>query len=205
MSFENEKEIGVHLKLCSFSSSATFPVLNIQNLQGLDERIEAFGFTENGQPANNKIQAKYLFIGKVTGYVDLTRVYRAGINLNSYRNSKGEIQQGKRVFGGEAISIMLQRNGLPMAPAAIEAKLETLVNDGATIYFYKGSSLSHMDTKTYKLTGGADKWILSGKHQIQDTDVWNEFLSKILHSKWRIKSKATEKLLASKALAKLLA
>ena len=200
-----EKEIGSHIKLCSFSTSEILPVLNVETLDGLEEKIECQGFSESGKPIG-KLPPKYPFVGKVTGYVDLTRVYRVGICLNATRNAKREIQQGIRVFGAEAISIMMQRNGLAWKEPLenLEEKIADLAENGATIYVYKESSTFNMNTETYKIAGYKDKWIISTKHPVSNVDKWNEFLSKKLHSDWRVKSRAIEKLLASKAIAQLL-
>jgi len=201
-----QKQIGSHIKLAVFSSSEILPVLSIKEpYEGLEELIEATGISESGIPVTNKqVRPKYPFIGKVIGYVDLTRVYRIGINLNATRDAKGELVQGKRCFGAEAISVMMQRNGLSLGEPLtwLEEKIESLVESG-TIYVYKESSTYNMTTETYERAGYTDRWIISSKHPTQSVDKWNDFLKK-LHSDWRIKSNAVTKLLASKAIAQLL-
>ena len=200
-----QKEIGSHIKLCVFSTSEILPVLNVETLDGLEEKIEAMGISETGFPITNKqVKPKYPFMGKVTGHVDLTRVYRVGICLNATR-IKGELVQGKRCFGAEAISVMMQRNGLGLGETLtwLEEKIDSLVESGA-IYIFKESSTFNMDTATYEHAGYTDRWIITSKHPEQSVDKWNEFLSKKLQSQWRVKSKAVEKLLASRAIAQLL-
>lgn len=203
-----------HIKLCVFSSSEILPVVNIANYEGLEENIESIGIDENGTPVVNKqVRPKYPFMGKVTGYVDLTRVYRLGISLNANtRRPTGAIDDhGKKVmervtppkaFGAEAITVMLQRNGLAMDPKLLEEKIANLIESGI-IYLYKESNTFNMNTSTYQAAGFKDRWIITSKHPEQSVDKWNDFLKK-LGSNWRIKSKAITKLLASKAIAQLL-
>ena len=200
-----EKEIKSHIKMCVFSTSEILSVLNVSTLDGLEEKIECQGFSESGKPIG-KLSPKYPFVGKVTGYVDLTRVYRVGICLNATRDAKREIVQGKRVFGAEAISIMMQRNGIAFNEPLenLEEKIANLAENGATIYVYKQSSTFNMNTATYQAAGYKDKWIISTKHPVQSVDKWNDFLKIKLKSNWRVKSRAIEKLLASRAIAQLL-
>jgi hypothetical protein len=198
---ENKEIVGTtHIKLCVHSSTKILPVLNVSTLDGLQETIEATGFSEAGIPVTNKqVKPRYSFIGNVIGYVDLTRIYRIGIVPN---NTKPGKYKGSLIFGAKAVCLMLSRNGLSENPDVIEEKIANLVESG-TIYFYKESATFHMDTATYGKAGYVDKWIISSKHPIQTTDKWTELLKK-LHSDWRVKSKAVEKIVASRAIAELL-
>lgn len=194
------EKLGAHIKLCVFRSETLLPVLNIETYDGINEKIEAHGFSEDGKPILRQ-KPKYPFVGENFGFVDLTRVYRIGTvpdNIPDPAKYKSYL-----VFGAEAVQVMLGRNSISVDKAWLEEKLDALTENGATCYIWRESAANHMTVETYQQAGFKDKCIISNKHPEQSVEKWNEFLKK-LKSPWRVKSEDVEKLLTGKAVRKLL-
>lgn len=188
-----EKTPSVQLKLAVYRSQER---LKLINLASLDE-TEAYGFDLTGKPVmepNRKCY--YKFTGGHVGNVHLNYIFKKGLNPDNVT----EPNSPKRVFGFEALSIQLGRNGAYADPKKIEQETSKLIKEGVSIIHYvKLSSLLGM--QTFK----KDEWMVTGKAEQPDYDVeWQKML-KDIKSEWRIATPKMEKSIHALNLRKTLA
>ena len=201
----------INLKLVVFAQNERVRVINIEDYEGLDTEISAFGFTEKGEPVTNPQQpVKYRVTGQSHGGVNLNNVYSRGLYMDHVeRKPTGryddhgrpitEFVKPKRLFGWESVSMQLSRNGCHADPKTIQEATENLIRSGLSrVHYYRLCNVNGM-AQSYGMF--EDKWVVGDVPEV-NYDVFNRLLKKI-GSQWRIQTPNTMKLLRKLELQKL--
>lgn len=195
------EQANINLKIVVFAQNERVRVINIEDFEGLDSEISAFGFNSNGEPIlSSEQQSKYQVTGASHGGVNLNNVYTRGLNTDFHRNIKGELINNGKLHGYAAVALQLSRNGCAANPLEIQKAMESLIKSGITrIRFYRLCNINGM-AQSYGMF--EDKWLISGDIPEISYDNFNRLLKKI-GSSWRIQSASTLKLLRKLELQKL--
>jgi hypothetical protein len=202
----------INLKLTVFAKEARVKIVSLNDFTGLDEEINAFGFTEKGDPVTSMeyiAQAKYRVTGFPRGGVNLNNVYSRGLNADYKHVPDGYDEHGRQKFklvssgkahGWDAVAMQLSRNGCHADPKTIQKQAESLIKSGISrVHFYREANINGM-AQSYGMF--KDKWLVGDIPEV-NYDVFNKLLKKI-GSKWRIQTPNTMKLLRKLELQKLI-
>jgi hypothetical protein len=205
-------EANANLKIVVFSQTERVKVINITTFDGLDSEIDAFGFTEKGEPVTNPEQlnnVKYRVTGLSHAGVNLNNVYSRGLCMDhkhvpdgydEHGRQKSKLVLGKHLHGWDAVAMQLGRNGCHADPKTIQEATENLIRSGITrIHYFREANICGM-AQSYGMF--EDKWIVSGDVPEVNYDVFNKLL-KSLKSPWRIQTPNTMKLLRKLELQRL--
>jgi hypothetical protein len=196
-------QTNVNLKITVFAQEARVKVVNVEDFTGLDEEIDAFGFTEKGEPVTSMehiTQAKYRVTGLPRGGVNLNNVFSRGLNRDYKRDATGKLENSGKLHGWDAVTMQLSRNGCHADPKEIQQKTEALIKSGISrIHFYREANICGM-AQSYDMF--KDRWVVSGDVPEVNYDVFNKLLKK-LGSAWRIQTPNTMKLLRKLELQRL--
>lgn len=192
----------VHVQMCVWSPSYQ-RLLNLKTYDGIDFPLEAWGFDVNGNAVFKQSDPalKYKIVGTTPSIrVDLSATATLGIRADMKRDAKGVLVVTDKIYGIEAMSIMLGRNGCT-GPKDLEQKIDALIrNDMSRIWIFRESNRRGM-ANAY---GFEDYWNISAEPPQSDYDGFNEFLKKTLKSDYRIMTDKQIRILRRTELSKLL-